>query len=219
MENLINVGKLTLVLLAVASIVFTFVEEWRNYRFIWQVWKRFRIKMFFEVFGIILLMVVAIIALLEVPGLKYGWANLFFSGGGNILVAPILDASGSASILIRLVVPLFFFALMLMLPFLSRSEERRFRKGYNEWGSILKQSVKFGLMHCLVGIPLAAGIGLIITGFFLGYKYKRAFDSKAATLNYSQAEDEAVMVSTTYHTMYNSILVTVMLIVVLTAVL
>ncbi len=137
--------------------------------------------MFVQVFGILLLTIATTVALWEVPGMKYGWINLFFGGGGNMLVKPITDGSQSTSISIRLMVPLFFFALMLVFPFLARSEERSFRKGYDEWGSIIKQSVKFGLVYCLVGVPLAAGIALIITGFFYGYKYKRAFDRNTDT--------------------------------------
>lgn len=215
MEILLTIGKVVLVLLAVASVALPLISERRNYEFVWQVWKRFRIKMFVQVFGIILLTIAVAIALWEVPGLKWGWINLFFGGGGNMLVKPITDGSQSTHVSIRLMVPLFFFALMLVLPFLARSEERSFRKGYDEWGPIIKQSIKFGLAHCLVGVPLAAGIALIIPGFFYGYKYKRAFDRNTDTLGYGRAEDEAVMVSTTYHTMYNMVVVALLIAIVL----
>lgn len=211
MEILLTIGKVVLVLLAVASVALPLISERRNYEFVWQVWKRFRIKMFVQVFGIIMLTIAAAIVLWEVPGLKWGWINLFFSGGGNMFIAPITEGSQSTHVSIQLMVPLFFFALMLVLPFLARSEERSFRKGYDEWGPIIKQSVKFGLVHCLVGVPLAAGIALIISGFFYGYKYKRAFDRNMETLGYGRAEDEAVMVSTTYHTMYNMVVVALLI--------
>lgn len=129
-----------------------------------------------------------------------------------MFVKPITDGSQSTHVSIRLMVPLFFFALMLVLPFLARSEERSFRKGYDEWGPIIKQSVKFGLAHCLVGVPLAAGIALIIPGLFYGYKYKRAFDRNTEAFGYERAEDEAVMVSTTYHTMHNMVVVVLLLV-------
>ncbi len=213
MESLLTIGKAVLVLFAVASVALPLISERRNYEFVWQVWKRFRITMFVQVFGILLLTIAVTIALCEVPGMKYGWINLFFGGGGNMLIKPITDGSQSTSASIRLMVPLFFFALMLVLPFLARSEERSFRKGYDEWGPIIKQSVKFGLVHCLVGVPLAAGIALIIPGFFFGCKYKRAFDSNTDTLGHHRAKDEAVMVSTTYHTMYNMFVVALLLVI------
>lgn len=218
MEIFLTIGRAVLVLLAVASVSLPLVSERRNYEFVWQVWKRFRIKMFCEVLGIILLTIAIAIALWEVPGLKYGWINLFFGVSGNMLIKPITEGSHSTHISIRLLVPIFFAALAFVLPFLVRSEERSFRKGYDEWGSVIKQSIKFGLVHCLVGVPLAAGIALIISGFFYGYKYKRAFDCNTETLGYGRAEDEAVMVSTTYHTMYNMIVVALLIFVALAAV-
>lgn len=219
MEILLTIGKVLLVLLAVASVALPLITERHNYGFVWSVWRRFRIKMFFECLGIVTLTIAVAIALWHVPGLNYGWIGLFFGGeGGNMLVKPIMDGSESTNIMVRLMVPLFFVALAFVLPFLARSEERSFRKEYNEWDSIVKQSIKFGLVHCLVGVPLAAGIALIVPGFFYGYKYKRAFDRNTETLGYRRAEDEAVMVSTTYHTMYNMIVVTLLLLVALAAV-
>jgi len=106
MEILVTIGKAILVLVAVATVVLPLVSERRNYKFIWQVCKLFRIKMFCE--------------------------------------------------------------------------------GYDEWGSIIKQLIKFGLVHCFVGVPLVAGIAFIILGFFYGYKYKRAFDHNTETLGYGR---------------------------------
>ncbi|MBI1984819.1 MAG: hypothetical protein HYS60_01765 [Candidatus Wildermuthbacteria bacterium] len=218
MEILPTIGKVLLVLLAVASVVLPLVSERRNYQFVWSVWRRFRIKMFFECLGIVTLTIATAIALWQVPGLNYGWINLFFGKGGNILVRPIMEGSESTNVLIRFMVPLFFIALAFVLPFLAREEERIFRKGHDDWGSITKQSVKFGLAHCLVGVPLAAGIALIIAGLFYGFKYKSALDHNADTMGYWRAEDEAVMVSTTYHTMHNMIVVGLLLFVAIVAI-
>lgn len=214
MEILLTIGKALLVLLAVANVALPLITQRRNYQFVWSVWQRFRIKMFFECLGVIVLTIVAVVMLLQVPGLEYGWSNLFFGGErGNIFIKPIIKGFDSNNILIRSMVLVFFVALAFVLPFLARAEERIFRKGYNDWGTITKQSVKFGLAHCLVGIPLAAGIALIIPGLFYGLKYKRAFDRNVDTMDYGRAEDEAVMVSTTYHTMYNMIVVAIILLV------
>lgn len=213
------IGKTILVLFAVGSIAYSFISERRNYGFVWSVWKRFRFKMFFEVIGVISLVFATAIMLWDVSILKWGWMSLFYNHGGNILITPIRDGSQSTSLIIRLMVPVFFFLFLLVAAFFARSEEVSFRKGYNEWIPIFKQSIKFGLVHCLVGIPLAAGIALIIPGFFFGYKYKRAFDYKNAGGDCrEESEDEAVMVSTTYHTMYNMILVLFVLYVAVSAV-
>lgn len=213
MGLLLAIGKFALVILAIASVALPLISERRNYGFVWQIWKRFRFKMLLEVLVVVALTIATMAALWVVPGLKYGWTNLFFSGSGNMLVKPIMEGSESTNLLVRLMVPLFFIILILVLPFLAISEERNFRKGYEKWGPILKQSVKFGLMHCLVGVPLAAGIALILTGLFYGYKYKRTFDQNTKTLGLQEAEDAAVMVSTTYHTMYNTIVVALILLI------
>jgi hypothetical protein len=106
-------------------------------------------------------------------------------------------------------VPVFFSFLLLALPFLTKWKEDFFRRGHREWKSIARQSIKFGLAHCLAGVPLAASIALIVLGFFLGLKYKRAFDRfmKEGELSWFEAEGEAVMASTAYHTFYNSVFV------------
>lgn len=212
MEILFTIGKFLLVLLAVTSVAVTLISERRNYQFVWSVWRQFRIKMFLECLGVIMLTIMAAIALWQVPGLNYGWINLLFGGeSGNMLVRPIQEGSESANILVRLMVPAFFIALVFVLPFLAQTEERIFRQGCDDWVSIAKQSVKFGLVHCLVGVPLGAGIALIIPGLFYGLKYKCAFNRNIHVMDYRQAEDEAVMVSTVYHTMYNMILVSLLL--------
>ena len=216
--EILLIGEILLVLLAVAGVALPLITERRNYDFVWSVWRRFRIKIFFECLGIVTLTIAVAVALWQVPGLNYGWINLVFGESGNMLIRPIQEGSDSTNVLVRLMVPMFFVVLAFVLPFLARSEERSFRKGHNEWSSIAKQSIKFGLVHCLVGVPLAVGIAFIISGLFYGLKYKRAFDRSVNTIGYWRAEEEAVMVSTTYHTMYNMIVVGPLLLVALMAI-
>ena len=144
------------------------------------------------------------VSLLQIPALTYGWMSLFSEHAGNALLQPIIDGSRSGSFPIRLCVPLFFSFLIPAIPFLAKKEEEIFRKGKDEWCGIIWSSVIFGLSHCIMGIPLGAGFALIIPGLFFGYKYKRAFDN-STSLTKSRAEDEAVMESTVYHTMHNTI--------------
>lgn len=218
MEVLVTVGKLLLVALAVAGVAHPLLKERRNYEFIWQVLKRFRFGLFVQAFGVLLAVVAVGFALYTyVPVLKYGWLNLFFDNGGNLFIRPIQDGSKSSSEFIRFLPVLFFVVLMVVLPFMAKTEEEMFRKGHDEWKDIVWQSVKFGLVHCFVGIPLAFGIALILTGLFYGQKYKRSLDRNVRTLGYSNAQDEAVMASTTAHTMCNTIVVTLLLVVALVA--
>lgn len=160
--------------------------------------------------------------------LKYGWMSILWGHGGNALITPIFETSQSSSMSIRLIAPVFFFALLTTAPFLARAEEEIFRRRYYEWNDIVKQSIKFGFSHCWMGVSLALGLALIIPGFFFGYKYRRGFDQGmeawrnggdgACSRECEKARDEAVMVTTTYHTMYNTILIIVLLVITLEAV-
>lgn len=219
-EILIMIGQYILICIAIASVSYTFISERKNFKFVLAIWKRFRFGMLIQVVGI-MLMTIAAAALLVyfVPGMKYGWTNLIYGDGGNILIQPIQQGSHSTSVLVRMMVPVFFFVLLLVLPFLAKSEEESFRKGYINWSEIMRQSLKFGLIHCIVGVPLGVGLALSIPGFFFACKYRRAFIlSTWESEDVSQAEDEAIMVSTTYHTIYNVVVVTLLLIFALVAI-
>lgn len=211
MDILLTVVKSILILLVVLSIGIPLISHRRDYKFVWHVWKRFRIKMFFEVLGTIVLTWMAVTMLWKIPGLKYGWTTFLFHKGGNVVMKSVDEGFDSPHLIIRLLTFLFFIILVVALPFLARLEEKIFRAGYSEWGSIIKQSIKFGLIHCLVGVPIAAGIALSIPGLFFGYHYKRAFDRSIQTLEDHQAKEEATMVSTTYHTMFNTIVIMLLL--------
>lgn len=213
MEILTTIGKIFLVLLAIASVALPLISERHNYHFVWSVWRRFRIKMFFECLSLVILTSLLTITLWLVPGLNYGWVTFFFKEGGNLLIGPVMEGTKSNSVAVRILVPIFFIVLTFILPFLARSEERIFRRGHDSWRSVTKQSIKFGLMHCLVGVPLAAGIALILSGLFYGLKYKNAFERNVVALGRQRAEDEAVMISITYHTMYNTILILFLLLI------
>lgn len=208
MDTLIILSKCALVLFLLLNIYAAFAMNKRRVGFILETWKRFRVGMFFEIIGILFLLITAIVLLMAyVPILQYGWYNLFSANGGNILFTPILELSSSSFLALRLFVPAFFIALLIIIPFCAEWEEEIFRRGHSSWTSITKQSIKFGLVHLLVGIPLAAGIAIFIPGFYLGYKYRRAYLKNIVLLPEKEAVREAVCVSTSYHTMIDSVLI------------
>ena len=211
MHILQSIGIFLLTTFAVANVASLLYDKRREYGFIWQVWRRYRLGMFLQALGIILVTAVVGIALMQVPGLNYGWLNLFYDGGGNVLIKPLTLGSDSPNELVRWLPVLFLAAFLFAIPFGAKLEEEKFRKGHTTWGRIIWQSVKFGLMHCFVGIPLAFGIALIVSGLFYGYHYKRSFESNVRRLGCEGAEEEAVMVSTTYHSMYNSVLLCILI--------
>ncbi len=214
MDILNTAGKILLFAFAVANVALILRAERDNLGFVKQVWMRFRVGMFLQCFLLLILIItVAETLVMYVPGMKYGWLHLFVSGGGNALVAPVTDASSSAYRLLRLVPIAFCLAFLVAIPFLAKAEEEMFRQGCTKWKDIWWKSTKFGLLHCIVGIPIGFGVALIMSGLFYAYHYKRTLEKNTGTLGYLRADDEAVVVSTTYHSMYNSIVITILLLV------
>ncbi|OGZ06995.1 MAG: hypothetical protein A3D65_02275 [Candidatus Lloydbacteria bacterium RIFCSPHIGHO2_02_FULL_50_13] len=236
MDLLWSAGKLLLVAFAVGSIAYELYSNRNRINFIWSVWSRFRIKMLFEVTVVLFLMACTVLAMWEyLPFMRWGWLNFFVSSGGNVLIAPVLEGSSSPLAFIRFLPPLFFVALLFALPFLAHYEEEIFRRGYHGWRNIIRQSVKFGLVHLFVGIPLAVAVALIGVGFFFACKYRaalrkitdvavweriREMEAMCADMakvdvrveSSSELEDGAVLESTAYHTLYNSLLIMLLLV-------
>lgn len=196
-------------------------------RFTLDIWKKFRIKMFFEIIGLIIITIAVFEFLyLFVPYLKYGWLNLFIKGGGTIAITPVIEESKSPNFIIRIIPPVFLFIFLLAIPSLAKLEEEKYRKGFIKWKDIYVQSVKFGLAHLLMGVPLAAAFALIISGLFYGHKYRNAFISSISTYSAKadkcpffeakmMSENKAVSISTTYHALYNSILISVVAVIII----
>lgn len=198
---------------AVAYVLYFMVSMTRDafadLSFISFIWKRVRPKMCFEVFGILFLVTSTMILLLMfVPFMRIGWMNLFFAEGGNFILKPFTDLSDSPQYFFRFIPLIFLAALLFLAPFIVKVEEELFRYGHTGWGSVSLQSVKFGLVHLVLGIPLAAPLALIILGFFLGYKYRKAY---LETLPYcgedlNMAHSRAIATSIAYHTVFDCML-------------
>jgi hypothetical protein len=123
------------------------------------------------------------------PLSQFSWLQLLASkenpeAGGNLMV------SGAMQVPI-LGIP-FFMLLLLNLPRLARYEEDAFRRGTKDWKDAILRSLKFGFMHCLVGVPLAYGLGLSVGGMWFTWHYFKG----------------GVRRSTTVHALYNAALVT-----------
>lgn len=109
---------------------------------------------------------VAAVMLLRVsPGVMgFSWLNLFGQRGANINTAAAdIKYFGVAFVLL----------LMVSLPRLAESEENLFRQGTTSWADGIKRSLLFGLVHCLVGVPLGVGLALSIAGLFFTALYFR----------------------------------------------
>lgn len=135
----------------------------------------------------------------QIPGMSWGWYKLLTGHDGNANLTPITDLSKSSSLFLRVMPLLFVAALLLVLPDWARSEEQWFRYGITDWPTIWVKSVKFGLMHCIVGIPLAVGLALTVAGLFYARTYRRV-----ALVEGAEAGLEA---STVAHLAYNTLVI------------
>ncbi|MDP3778538.1 MAG: hypothetical protein Q8R30_00640 [bacterium] len=108
-------------------------------------------------------------------------------------------------------VVLFSIALLVMMPFIVKVEEERFREGMVRWRRIVPKSIRFGLVHVLVGVPMGVCLPLILFGLFLGWRYKRTYEKVFFMGGWFAARQESLMTVVTYHTIYNSIAIGMML--------
>ncbi len=78
--------------------------------------------------------------------------------------------------------------LLMALPLFAYEEEMMFRVGTHNWKQGCRRSLVFGLMHCIVGVPIFVGLALGVGGLWF-------------TLQYFKGGVER---STTYHLAYNA---------------
>jgi len=176
--------------------------------FILTIWKRFRFGMFLQTFILALTVISTFVFLNRQSAFfHYGWLHIIFENGGNIILAPIVSGSQSTHLAIRLLTPVFLYSLILVLPFFAQTEENCFRRGYHTMSEIILQSVYFGLVHLVVGISLSIAVALIIPGFFFAYKYENTYRKLSKVMSKKEASNEAILVSTTYYVMMNTIII------------
>lgn len=87
---------------------------------------------------------------------------------------------------------IFWVLLVINVPRLAKREERAFRQHTRGWKEALWQSVKFGLVHCFVGVPIAFGLALTIPGLLFAYTYSKG----------------GIRLSTAWHAVYNWVILT-----------
>lgn len=143
--------------------------------------------------------IAAATALMQVPGLSWGWWTML-GGAGN----PVFGSSDATSGTVwEWIIPLVFMCLLLpALPLFAYAEERLFRSGAEAW-SRRKRAVKivqFGMIHAVIGIPIGAALALSLGGAYFMWVYLRAERRLRSRWG-------ATLESTTAHTVYNGVLV------------
>ncbi len=122
------------------------------------------------------------------PFLNLSWVYLIPGNDGqpvNIGLAPLR---------IKYFGILFLLLFALNIPRLAYAEEMTYRRGTKDWRDGLARSLRFGLAHCVVGVPVYAGLALSISGLWYTYQYFRG----------------GVPTSTLHHATYNLVIVTVL---------
>lgn len=128
--------------------------------------------------GILGLTVAAFAAIQSLlPWTSWGWWSLL-GGSGSVVFgqSEAARAPGAGPLLGALpyVLPVL---LVLVVPTLARLEERGFRRGLQRASSARRARVQltFGLLHLVMGVPIAAGLALAVTGGFYLQVYLRRY--------------------------------------------
>ncbi|MBP9797592.1 hypothetical protein KBC70_00400 [Candidatus Woesebacteria bacterium] len=94
--------------------------------------------------------------------MDFSWLNIFNVQGANInLAGSDIPYFGKAIIIL----------LLAVLPALAETEEKIFREGTNNWLDGTVRSICFGLVHCVVGVPIGIGLAITIPGMYFTFKY------------------------------------------------
>ena len=131
--------------------------------------------------NIVVLAVTAAVALLLAlfcPFLNCSWLYKLpgYSGPGfNIAIAPFT---------IKYLGLPFAILLAVNVPRAARSEEISYRRGTQNWKVGRWRSLHFGLLHCLMGIPIYAGLALSVGGLWYTHQYLKGGISRS-TLHHS----------------------------------
>lgn len=153
--------------------------------------------------------IVAAVALLEVPPLRFGWWTAL-GGLGNPVTGTTDQTTGTA---LEWLVPLVFIVLLVpALPLFAFREEELFRLGTEEWSGWQRalKAVQFGLVHAVIGIPIGVALALSLGGAYFQWAYLRGYRASGGD------QRGAVLESTRAHTAYNGVLVGVILAAILT---
>ncbi len=100
--------------------------------------------------------------------LQFSWLTLLSTPEEKVHGTNLIVAAGSS---IPYFGVIFLGLLFLNLPGMARAEEEMFREGTKSWKDGVPRSLAFGLMHCIVGVPVAAGLALMIPGLWFTREY------------------------------------------------
>jgi hypothetical protein len=121
-----------------------------------------------------LAVIVVAVALLQIPGLSFGWWTAL-GGTGNIVTGSTTRTAGTA---LEWIIPAVFLTIVFpLLPLFAEREEILFRVGAENWstGRRLRRGVEFGLIHLIMGIPIGVALALSVGGWYFTWAYLRGW--------------------------------------------
>jgi hypothetical protein len=143
--------------------------------------------------------------LYQVKPLQFGWWTAL-GGTGNIITGSTTRTHGTA---LEWIVPAFFLSLVFpLLPLFAAREEEMFRLGAENWstGRRIRRGLEFGLVHLIMGIPIAVALALSVGGWYFTWAYLRGYRRTGS-------QWEAMMESTRSHLAYNLEIITIAILV------
>jgi hypothetical protein len=171
---------------------------------VWTVVSGLRFSHFVLAVPVLVAVIATAVVLLQVPGLSFGWWTAIGGEGNPVFGTARPSAVGPMDT----VIPVVFGVLLLLgLPLLVEGEEWMFRRGaeHRSRGANLRRAVLFGLVHALVGIPLAAALALSVGGVYLTWRYLRVWRATASPRL-------ALLESTRAHLAYNLVIMGLVLV-------
>ena len=164
-----------------------------------QVRRRFGWRHVWPVPLLLTAVVVAATALMQIPGLSWGWWSML-GGTGNPVFG---ESDATAGTVWEWIIPLTFMGLLLpALPLFAYAEERMFRTGAEDWSRArrLLKVLQFGMIHAIIGIPIGAALALSLGGAYFMWVYLREYWKH-------MNQHDATMEATASHTIYNGLIV------------
>lgn len=173
-----------------------------------EIVRRIRWRHVLPVPVVLTVVIVVALQLTRIPGLDWGWWSAL-GGDGNPVFGSSTTTAGTSW---EWIVPLVFMCLLVpALPLFAHAEERMFRAGAEDWSRPRRvaKAVQFGLVHCLIGIPIGVALALSLGGGYFMWVYLRQF-------RVSSSRREATLESAAAHTAYNGLIVVMVILAVVT---
>jgi hypothetical protein len=170
---------------------------------VWLVVSGLRLRHFLLAVPVLMGVIAAALLLFQVPGLSFGWWTAIGGEGNPVFGTARPSAVGP----LEAVIPVVFGLLLLLgLPLLVEGEEWIFRRGaeHRSRAANLWRAVLFGLVHAVVGVPIAAALGLSVGGVYLTWRYLRMWQATGSPRL-------ALLESTRAHLAYNLVIVALVL--------